>query len=418
MRKYERRAVAWLSTLFLAVAGLAHAGEGRLIGKVVDDKGQPISGVTVTTTCKQNPEFRQVTTSNNKGVFQVDFPRLAQDYVYVMEKAGYVTLTISQNWVLQGTERHEFKMVPTEAPALGDQPPASTSAPAITAFNAGVTAFKAGNNAVAVAQFQQATQHDPNLRQAWMALATACMRAAKYPEAAEAADKAIALGATDAELYKTRWEAYRQLGDEAKTAQARADLEKIGRLNEEAKGAYNLGVRLSKAGDDESAAAKFKEALALDPNLRPALLGLATSTLKTGKAEEAYATAETMLKADSQDKEALKIRYNAALKLGEEAKLATALAGMVTVDPATAELGVLKLANAAFDRDDMATAQERYRQVLAINASNPRAHLSLGLILMREGKKAEARTHLERFVALAPNDPDAPIAQDALKYLK
>ncbi len=418
MRKNERRVTAWLSVLFLALAGLAQASEGRLIGKVLDEKGQPIVGVTVTTTCKQVPDFKQVATSNNKGIFQVDFPRLAVDYVYVIEKAGYLTLTVEQKWVLQGTERHEFKLVASEAPALGSLPAASTSAPAITAFNAGVTAFKAGDNATAVTQFQLATQHDPELRQAWIALSSACSRAGRYKEAAEAADKAIALGVTDDVLFKTRWEAYRQLGDAARTAQAREDLDKIGRLNEEAKGVYNLGVRLLKSGDEENAAAKFRESLELDPNFRPALVGLATSALKGGRGEEAWSAAETLLKTDPQDKEALKIRYNVALSLADEGKLATALAGMATVDPGTAEAGLLKLGNSAFDRDEMTTAKERYRQVLALNASNAKAHLSLGLILMREGAKAEARTHLERFVALAPGDPDAGIARDALKYLK
>ena len=37
---------------------------------------------------------------------------------------------------------------------------------------------------------------------------------------------------------------------------------------------------------------------------------------------------------------------------------------------------------------------------------------------MREGANAEAVKHLERFVQLAPNDPDAATAEKILKYLK
>jgi hypothetical protein len=37
---------------------------------------------------------------------------------------------------------------------------------------------------------------------------------------------------------------------------------------------------------------------------------------------------------------------------------------------------------------------------------------------MREGAKQEAKSHLERFLELAPNDPDAATAKDALKYVK
>jgi hypothetical protein len=37
---------------------------------------------------------------------------------------------------------------------------------------------------------------------------------------------------------------------------------------------------------------------------------------------------------------------------------------------------------------------------------------------MREGAKPEARSHLERFLALAPNDPESATARDVLKYLQ
>ena len=102
----------------------------------------------------------------------------------------------------------------------------------------------------------------------------------KRPQAAE---KAIELGSTDVAVFRTRWEAYRLSGDEAKTAEAQADLEKFGLLAEEAKRIYNEGIALLKAGDKEGAFVKFEQALDADPNLEPALFAVATTGLEIGK---------------------------------------------------------------------------------------------------------------------------------------
>jgi len=422
MRANKHRAIAWLPVLLLTFSGLAFAErQGRLIGRVVDPKGSPLPGVRVTTTCAQIPGFREVATTNDKGVFLVDFQRINVVYLYEFEKAGQVTLKIEQKWTLEGTERHDFTMYPAETPAL-DVPPASASAPAsapaILAFNAGVRAFKAKDYETALAKFQEASELDPYLRQAWVALSAIHLEQQRYQQAVEAAEKAMALGSTEESVLKTRWLAYHRLGDTAKAAKAREDLERLGRLGEEAKRIYNEGVRLSKAADEEGAFAKFQEALALDPNLEPALLGLAASALKLDRAAEAAAAAETLLKVDAQHAGALRIRYNAALKLKDEAKLADALLGMAAVDAATARNGLLALATTAFERDDMAQAKERFRHVLEIDPMHARSHYFLGLILMREGAKQEAKSHFERFLGLAPDDPDAATARDALRYLR
>jgi cytochrome c-type biogenesis protein CcmH/NrfG len=79
---------------------------------------------------------------------------------------------------------------------------------------------------------------------------------------------------------------------------------------------------------------------------------------------------------------------------------------------------LFKLATVAYDSDDTANAKVRFGKVLEIDPSHARSHYFLGLILMREGAKAEARSHLERFLELTPSDPDAATARDALKYVK
>jgi len=259
--------------------------------------------------------------------------------------------------------------------------------------------------------------HDPNLRQAWASLSEVQVVLGHNQQAAEAAEKAIALGSTDELVLTARWQAYRNLKDETKAAEALKDLERVGRAAEEAKRIHNEGVALVKAGDDAGAFAKFQEALAVDPNLQASLLGLGTAGLKIGKNAEAAAAAETVLKADPKNEKALRIRYNACLALGDKARLTDALVGLAPFEPAIARNGLLRLAFEAYDSNDMVRAKERFGKVLVVDPDQPQAHNYLGIICVGQGAKEEAKGHLERFLQLAPNDPEAPAAREMLKYL-
>jgi Tfp pilus assembly protein PilF len=422
MRMNTYRALAaWLPALVLGAAALSSAAtEGRLIGKVVGPDGKPVAGVTVTTTCKETPGFKQVATTNDKGIFLVDFPKIEMTYVYQLEKAGFVTQKIEQFWTALGTDRHEFKMLPGQQAEEGAPvaPPASGSSEAVQAYNAGVAALKARDFTAARAKLEEALRFDPALRPGWVALGGLHLDQKRYKEAAEAGEKALALGVRDEATLRLVWEAYRNLGDEAKATKARQDLQQFGQMAEEAKRIHNEGVSLSKAGDDAAAFGRFKEALALDPGFQPALLGLATSALKIDKPAEAAAAAETMLKADPQNAQALRIRYNAALKLADRTMIIDALGGLAAIEPATARESLYKLGSAAYDADDSANAKVALVKLLELDPAHPKAHYLLGLILVREGAMAAAKTHLRRFIELAPGDPDAAAAKDALQYLK
>ncbi|MGD8896544.1 MAG: tetratricopeptide repeat protein [Acidobacteriota bacterium] len=415
----EHRRIVWLLALLLAIPCLTSAArKGRLIGKVVDPEGEPIPGVSVTTTSPDVADFREVTETNKKGIFKVDFEEISVVYRYQFEKAGYKTLMLEHTWDVQGTERQEFTMTPGESAAVGAQPPASTSTPAILAFNDGVRAYEAEDYATARTKLEEALGHDPDLRLAWELLSQVHLEQEDYQEAAEAAEKAVALGSMDESLLRARWEAYRHLGDEAKTAEAEEALEKVGRLTEEAKRIHNEGVALERADDHEGAYAKFQDAVEIDPTLEVAWVGLATAALETGRDAEAASAAKTILETHPQDEAALRIQYNAALNLGDEKKIVDSLWALAAVDPDLAVHNLFQMATLAFDADDAVKAKERLRKVLELSPDHPRAHYLLGLLLIREAANEEARSHLERFLELAPDDPDAATAEGALKYLK
>jgi len=414
----KTRTIAWVLVVILMASGSAFAiRKGRLIGQVVDPDGNPIEGVTVTATSKDVPGFNVVDTTDRKGVFKVDFEVINVVYHYRFDKVGYQTLEAEQTWKKDGTARHEFIMSPGASPAVDVVDPASTSSPAITAFNTGARAFEVKDYATAVTSFEEAVGHDPEFYRAWGALSVALIEEDRFQEAAEAAEKAINLGSTHEMVLRARWEAYRNLGDDAKAVEAQEALERSGRLAEEAKRAFNEALALSKQGDYEGAFLKYQEASTLDRNLQLALFGVATTGLKINRNEEALAAAESILDEDPKNEEAIRIRYNAALVLGQEDLIIDALVSLAPVEPETARQGLWILAMAAYDADDMDQAKRRFGRVLEVNPNRPRAHYYLGLIYVGEGANEEAKSHLKRFLQLAPDDPEAATAGELVRFL-
>jgi Flp pilus assembly protein TadD len=58
------------------------------------------------------------------------------------------------------------------------------------------------------------------------------------------------------------------------------------------------------------------------------------------------------------------------------------------------------------------------RLALAIDSSLAKAHYFLGLDHLSKGNNAEARTALETFIRLAPDDPDAVTAGEMLAFIE
>lgn len=418
-----RKSVVVLSILLIlsvvAVSEAAMRGQPRLLGKVVDPDGNPIEGVTVHATSDDVPDFDQTEVTDKKGVFKLDFDTIDVVYKYTFSKPGYITLETEQTWQKDGTARHEFILYPGETPTVeGGVVPVTESPEAAAAYNAAVDAFESEDYQTARAELTIALENDPELRQAWAALSVVEHKLGNYRQAAEAAEKAIELGSTSETVLRTRWDSYRLLGDEEKMADAQADLERIGQLSEEAKRIYNEGVKLLKDGDTEGAFAKFQESLKADPNLEPALLAVATTGLESGHYQEAFEAAETILKENPSHEDAIRLRYNASLKIGDEGLIIGSLVSLAQVNPEVAKENLWVLAMAAYNRNDMEAAKERFNKVLQVDPNNAEAHYLLGLIYLGESNNAEVKKHLERFLELAPDSPDVPSAKDILSYIE
>jgi len=405
--------------MFLIADSVEALGKGRLIGRVEDPDGNPVEGVTVQATAETLPDFNEVRVTDEKGVFKLDFDDINVVYTYVFSKPGFVTMKTEQNWQKDGKARHTFIIFPGEDVAVGGVVPVTDSIEAAAAYNEGVRAFEANDFPGAEAKLEEALEHDPELRQGWVALSVVEYQQNDFAEAVVAAEKAIELGSTDELVLRTRWDSYRQLGDEAKAAEAQADLEQTGMLAEEAKRIYNEGVQLLKAGDAEGAYRMFQEALQADPNLQPALFAVATTGLESGHYQEAFDAAEAILRDEPGNEDAIKLRYNASLGIGDEGLITGSLVSLAAIEPEIARENLLHLAMASYNANDMEKAKERFSKVLQVDPNNAQAHYLLGLIYLGEGDaaKADVQKHLERFLELAPDDPDADSARDILEYL-
>ncbi len=419
MQRRRNAAALIVLIIILLTASMSDAiRKGRLVGRVMDPEGNPIEGVRVTTTAESLPDFRETDETDKKGVFKVDFEEINVVYTYRFDKIGFQTLEVEHVWQKDGTERYDFTMYPGDSAAVEGMAPVSESNEAVAAFNAGVVAFQSGDAEKAAGHIQEAVELDPELRQGWEALCVVLNQLARNQEAAAAAERAIELGSTHEAVLKARYDAYRSLGDEARAAEALEALEAAGQAAEEAKRVFNEGVALSKVGDDEGAFAKYREASALDPNLEIARLAVATAGLKIGRNDEALEAARAILDEDPGNREAIRIRYNAALALGREELILDALVSLAAVEPETAENGLWALAMAAYNDNDLERARERFDRLLEVNPDRARAHYYLGLMYVTEQDNPKAIEHLQRFRELAPDDPEASTAAELVDYLR
>jgi tetratricopeptide (TPR) repeat protein len=406
--------------VLLSAAVALAAGEGRMLGKVVDEEGHPVRDATVTITSPDLPQFREITSTKKNGTFSMVFSKAYLRYVYRIEKEGFQTTEQEVKTNLGGTTRHTFELAEgvgaAPVTASGDEP-ASKSNKAIFSFNAGVEAYDAKDYETAKAKFLEALEADSQLYQAHSALADVFLATGEYQAAVESAEQAISQQSGFLPAHRIRYEAYRELGMEEKAAEAQADIAALGQNSAEAKRIFNEGVEFNKVDDKENALAKFQEAAAMDPSLAPAFNAIAILATNLERWEEAAEASEKLLALQPGDEKALRIRYDAYVNLGEEEKIGDALVDLAQVDAEFAANNLYNLAVGRFNAGNYAGAIELFEEALAINPEHGKAHYYLGLSAINTGDNAKAKEHLARFLEIAPDDSEAPAAQEMIKYL-
>jgi tetratricopeptide (TPR) repeat protein len=177
--------------------------------------------------------------------------------------------------------------------------------------------------------------------------------------------------------------------------------------------AFNAGAELANEGKDEEAAAKFLEAVTARADLVAGWQALAKVNYRLKNYAKSIEAAEKAVAIDSDLPDMYSVLYEAHTAAGNKAKAAEykskmpANAGALFNDAARA-------INSGKDGD----AEPLLKQAIAVDESFAQAYYELGMLYVRGGKNADARSNLQKYLELEPTGKDASTAKEMLNYVK
>lgn len=180
---------------------------------------------------------------------------------------------------------------------------------------------------------------------------------------------------------------------------------------------FNKGVAAYNGGDLDTAETLFKSALEKDSELGTAHAALGRLYLKKKDWSNAVASAEKAVAFEADVESMAQVLYAGYTELGQADKAEAALAKLKAADPEKASLNMFNQAAEAYNAGDMENAKNGLLQVIALTPDHGKANYLLGLVYISESENDKAKMHLEKFLAVAPNDPDAGTAKEMLGYL-
>ncbi len=410
--------VLCVAALFASAGNVAAQAGGRVAGTVKDASGQPIEGAQVTATCPAMDEFRVQSTTSKKGKFVLAFSNSAMSYLVEIKKEGFKTVVAPINPVPGQTVMADYVLLPatTSEQAEAEKAALSGAGRAVLVYNEGVEAQRTGDLELAAKKYQEAAAINPELAAAHTSLAAVAHLTGDYETAAAEAETALSIDPTDLRAMQLRFDSYRQNGDTAKAEEAAKALQNAGGASETAAQIFNEGAAAYNSGDVATAVVKFQQAADLDPTLVQARLVLAKVLYSMGSLSDALTWAEEVVALQGDNKEALQIAYDSAVRLGKPESASKALDQLAASDPQWATTELFQQAVDLYNAGKTDDAIRALGKVLEVDPDHARAQYMIGVALFNTGETASAADHLRRFVELAPDDPDAAIAKDLLAY--
>jgi tetratricopeptide (TPR) repeat protein len=392
-----------------ALASTAVAQDATFTGKVYDAKMKPVEGATVTLVKADDPNVKATATTDKKGEYKLTMATPG-DYKLRAEKQGHGPG--------ERPAKVELGMLYADADLqLGDAA-AFQANQAVDAFNAGVKELQAGKPESAIENFKKASELNPKLPQPVYAMAAAYHGLKKWPEAAAALDKYQQMAPTDVrpELYQLGFEIYFEAGQDDKAKAALSKLTDPKTRAELAPRVYNSGVAKTKDDDLDGAVERFNLAAELDPNFEQAHQNVAAIEFNRQRYKEALVHLDKLLKAKPDSVEGLRMRYFSLRALDDD-RSKSALGAYLAKAPASAGEEIAKIAGQDFDNGNTEAATKTLEALIEVQPDIAIAHYHLGRALASAGANATAKTHLQHFIDMAPNHPDAKAAKQMMAAL-
>ncbi|HEX9981759.1 MAG TPA: carboxypeptidase regulatory-like domain-containing protein [Thermoanaerobaculia bacterium] len=177
--------------------------------------------------------------------------------------------------------------------------------------------------------------------------------------------------------------------------------------------AYNEGAALANEKNYDGALAKFEETVKVNPDLTAGWIALAKTAAAAKKYPRAIEAANKALLIDDEDMEMWQVLVASYTATGDKAKAKEAQAKLPANAGSTFN-DAARAINAGKDGD----AEPLLKAAIAADAKFAAAYYELGMLYVRAGKNADAKTNLEKYLELEPNGKDAPTAKEMLAYVK
>ena len=185
---------------------------------------------------------------------------------------------------------------------------------------------------------------------------------------------------------------------------------------EAVRASFDLGRAALAAGNLDEAVEQFSIAVENDDQ-HLILANLAQALAQSGRHGEA---AENYRLALVQDPENSVYLQNLGIALGNDGDVAGATESITratTLDPLSAGPAFFNLGIIFLNRAQMNEAIDAFNESIAADESNAQAHYQLGLALVGTNP-ADAVAPFERFLEIAPDDPNASVAQGLLDFAR
>jgi tetratricopeptide (TPR) repeat protein len=189
---------------------------------------------------------------------------------------------------------------------------------------------------------------------------------------------------------------------------AAAEFQRVVALNPpEPKGStanYDLAIAEANLGHNDEAARSLRAAIALDPGFLAAMANLVAVDLARGDLKEARSVADRFLALSPDSARALYSRGLVALKDGDAQTAREDFGKLLQANPAYA-VAHYDLALAEERLGNYDAAERELRAAIALSPSYARAQFALGAVLLRQGRKGEARAAFAAATQDAGQDP-------------